>query len=73
MLEAIIHTTLGDGDFEEDSTTHAFQNYVASLVGHEAALLVMSGTMGNQVALRTALARAPPVSNTRCSLLPLSV
>ncbi|KAE8146892.1 l-allo-threonine aldolase [Aspergillus avenaceus] len=59
MLEAIVHTTLGDCTAEEDKTTVAFQSYVADLVGHEAALLVMSGTMGNQVALRTIL-RTPP-------------
>ncbi|KAJ5031959.1 pyridoxal phosphate-dependent transferase [Bipolaris maydis] len=61
MLEAIINTSLGDGDMDEDKTTNSFQDYVASLVGHEAALLVVSGTMGNQVALRSALG-APPHS-----------
>ncbi|CAG7962137.1 unnamed protein product [Penicillium salamii] len=59
MLEAIINTTLGDCTADEDKTTVSFQRYVADLVGHEAALLVMSGTMGNQVALRTSL-HAPP-------------
>ncbi|EUC43581.1 hypothetical protein COCMIDRAFT_38517 [Bipolaris oryzae ATCC 44560] len=61
MLEAIINTSLGDGDMDEDKTTNSFQDYVASLVGHESALLVVSGTMGNQVALRSALG-APPHS-----------
>ncbi|TQV92496.1 hypothetical protein V2A60_007179 [Cordyceps javanica] len=59
MLEAIIHTTLGDCTADEDQTTVSFQNDIADLVGHEAALLVMSGTMGNQVALRTALTVPP--------------
>ncbi|KAJ3497402.1 hypothetical protein NLG97_g1932 [Lecanicillium saksenae] len=59
MLEAIVQTTLGDCTADEDKTTVSFQEYVANLVGHEAALLVMSGTMGNQVALRTIL-RSPP-------------
>ncbi|OAA39593.1 l-allo-threonine aldolase [Beauveria brongniartii RCEF 3172] len=59
MLESIIYTTLGDCTADEDKTTVSFQEYVAKLVGHEAALLVMSGTMGNQVALRTIL-RSPP-------------
>ncbi|OAR02274.1 hypothetical protein LLEC1_03276 [Akanthomyces lecanii] len=59
MLEAIVHTTLGDCTADEDKTTVSFQDYVASLVGHESALLVMSGTMGNQVALRTIL-HSPP-------------
>ncbi|KAK5659042.1 hypothetical protein OQA88_1129 [Cercophora sp. LCS_1] len=61
MLEAIIRTTLGDGEMEEDKTTTSFQEYVADLLGVEAALLVISGTMGNQVSLRTAL-RSPPHS-----------
>ncbi|KAJ6781991.1 hypothetical protein PWT90_01278 [Aphanocladium album] len=59
MLEAIVHTTLGDCTADEDKTTVSFQEYIANLVGHESALLVMSGTMGNQVALRTIL-HSPP-------------
>lgn len=61
MLEAIISTSLGDGDMDEDPVTNSFQDYVAALLGHEASLLVVSGTMGNQVALRAALG-APPHS-----------
>ncbi|KAK2624055.1 hypothetical protein QTJ16_006689 [Diplocarpon rosae] len=61
MLEAIVTASLGDGDMEEDRTTDLFQNFVADLVGHGASLLVVSGTMGNQVALRAALG-APPHS-----------
>jgi len=59
MLEAIIHASLGDGDMNEDPSTSSFNEYVAGLVGHEGALLVMSGTMGNQVALRSALTSPP--------------
>ncbi|KAL1595995.1 hypothetical protein SLS60_009686 [Paraconiothyrium brasiliense] len=59
MLEAIISASLGDGDMGEDKTTKSFQDYVAGLIGHEAAILVMTGSMGNQVALRSAL-KAPP-------------
>ncbi|KAK5630652.1 hypothetical protein RRF57_006367 [Xylaria bambusicola] len=61
MLEAIITTSLGDGDTEEDAATQSLEAYVADLVGHEAALLVASGTMGNQVAHQSAL-RMPPYS-----------
>ncbi|KAI6717259.1 threonine aldolase [Diplocarpon mali] len=61
MLEAIVTASLGDGDMEEDTTTNTFQDFIADLVGHEASLLVVSGTMGNQVALRAALG-APPHS-----------
>ncbi|EEQ34599.1 putative low-specificity L-threonine aldolase [Microsporum canis] len=61
MLEAIISTSLGDGDTDEDPATHALQDYIAGLVGHEASLLVASGTMGNQVAHQAALP-VPPYS-----------
>lgn len=59
MLEAIISTSLGDGDMGEDETTSSFQDYMADLVSHEASILVMIGSMCNQVALRTAL-KGPP-------------
>lgn len=59
MLEAIISTSLGDGDMGEDETTRPFQEYVADLLGHEASILVMTGRKGNQVVLRTALKRPP--------------
>ncbi|KKY16977.1 putative l-allo-threonine aldolase [Diplodia seriata] len=59
MLAAIASTTLGDDVFHEDATTNALQSWIASLLGKPAALLVMSGTMGNQVALRTHLGGPP--------------
>lgn len=59
MLEAIINTTLYDDVYDEDPTTHELQSFIAQLTGHEAGLLVMSGTMGNQVALRVHLNRPP--------------
>jgi threonine aldolase len=59
MLQAIVQTTLGDGDNDEDASTNALQRYVADLMGHESALLVPTGTMGNQVSLRTALGNPP--------------
>ena len=59
MLEAIKHTTLLDDVFLEDPTTNDLEAHVAALTGHEAALLVMSGTMGNQVSLRTHLTTPP--------------
>lgn len=59
MLEAIAATTLQDDVFSEDSTTNSLEEFMADLTGKEAALLVLSGTMGNQVALRTQLL-APP-------------
>jgi threonine aldolase len=59
MLEAICQTTLLDDVFEEDPVTNDLQSYVAKRTGHEAALLVMSGTMGNQVSIRTHLVEPP--------------
>jgi threonine aldolase len=61
MLEAIKKTTLLDDVFLEDPTTNDLEAHIADLTGHEAALLVMSGTMGNQIALRTHLT-SPPYS-----------
>lgn len=59
MLEAIKNTTLLDDVFLEDPTTNDLEAHIANLTGHEAALLVMSGTMGNQIALRTHLTTPP--------------
>ncbi len=59
MLDAICQTTLLDDVFEEDTVTNDLQTYVAKRTGHEAGLLVMSGTMGNQVAIRTHLVEPP--------------
>ncbi|KAJ5213334.1 hypothetical protein N7449_000503 [Penicillium cf. viridicatum] len=61
MLASIINTSLLDDVMKEDPTTNSFQDFMAILTGHEDSLLVMSGTMGNQVAFRTALL-APPYS-----------
>lgn len=59
MLEAICQTTLLDDVFEEDPVTNDLQSYVAKRTDHEAALLVYSGTMGNQVSIRTHLVDPP--------------
>ncbi|KAI9926471.1 hypothetical protein ASPWEDRAFT_45425 [Aspergillus wentii DTO 134E9] len=59
MLEAICQTTLLDDVFNEDPVTNSLQQYVADRAKHEDALLVMSGTMGNQVAIRTHLVQPP--------------
>lgn len=59
MLEAISNTTLMDDVYLEDPTVNALEADMAALAGHEAGLLVMSGTMGNQIALRTLLMQPP--------------
>ncbi|KAI1304711.1 pyridoxal phosphate-dependent transferase [Xylaria venustula] len=59
MLQAIQTTTLLDDVFEEDSTTIDLEAHVAALAGKEAGLFVLSGTMGNQIALRALLTQPP--------------
>lgn len=59
MLSAIQTATLLDDVFEEDPTTKELEAHVAGLAGKEAGLLVLSGTMGNQVALRSLLTQPP--------------
>ncbi|KAF2270340.1 hypothetical protein CC78DRAFT_528140 [Lojkania enalia] len=59
MLAAIQECTLLDDVFMEDPTTSSLECFIADLTGKEAALLVLSGTMGNQVALRAHLTSPP--------------
>ncbi|KAK5117525.1 hypothetical protein LTR62_004947 [Meristemomyces frigidus] len=59
MLAAITSTSLLDDIFQEDPTTNSLESFIADLTGKEASLLVLSGTMGNQVAIRTHLAGPP--------------
>ena len=61
MLNAIASTSLLDDVFQDDPTTNNLEAFIADLTGKEAALLVLSGTMGNQVSIRTQLL-APPHS-----------
>jgi threonine aldolase len=51
MREAMATAEVGDDVYGEDPTVHRLQERVAGLLGKEAALLVPSGTMGNQVCL----------------------
>lgn len=59
MLNAIAQCSLLDDVSMEDTTTISLERFIADLTGKEDALLVLSGTMGNQVALRSHLT-APP-------------
>ncbi|KAF2278224.1 uncharacterized protein EI97DRAFT_431491 [Westerdykella ornata] len=71
MLAAIQQCTLLDDVFMEDPTTQSLERFIADLTGKEDALLVLSGTMGNQVALRAHLT-APPqaiVCDRRCHIM----
>jgi len=53
MLEAMKNAPVGDDVFGEDPTVNFLQNKMAEIFGKEAALFVSSGTMGNQLCLRT--------------------
>ncbi|KAG9240012.1 pyridoxal phosphate-dependent transferase [Calycina marina] len=59
MLLAIQNSTLKDDVYHEDQTTKDFEGYIAQRTSHEDALFVMSGTMGNQLALRSHLTQIP--------------
>lgn len=60
MLDAIRRATLNDDVYGEDQTTSAFEREMAAICGKEAAAFVITGTMANQLALRTLLNEAPP-------------
>ena len=53
MRQAIARAQVGDDVFGDDPTINLLQERVAELLGKEAALYVPSGTMGNQLALRS--------------------
>ena len=60
MYNYAARASLGDDVYNEPST-HALEAHVARITGKEAGLFVPSGTMSNQIALRTHL-RQPPYS-----------
>jgi threonine aldolase len=53
MREAMARAEVGDDQFGEDPTTNRLQERVAAMLGHEAGLWFPTGTMANQVAVRT--------------------
>jgi threonine aldolase len=53
MRSAIAAAPVGDDQYGDDPTVNALQEQVAAMLGKEAALWLPSGTMANQVALRT--------------------
>ena len=53
MRRAIAAAEVGDDQYGEDPSVNRLQEEVASLFAAEAALFVPSGTMANQIALRT--------------------
>jgi threonine aldolase len=52
MRRAMAEAEVGDDVYDEDPTVTALEERVAALFGHEAALFVPSGTMGNQIGMR---------------------
>lgn len=53
MREAIARAAVGDDVYGEDPTVNELQERVAHLLGKEASLFTPTGTMSNQVAIRT--------------------
>jgi threonine aldolase len=53
MREAMAQAEVGDDVYGEDPTVNRLQALAAARLGKEAALFVPSGTMANQIALRT--------------------
>lgn len=53
MREAMASAEVGDDVFGEDPTVNRLQEEVASILGKEAALFVPSGTMANQLCIKT--------------------
>jgi threonine aldolase len=52
MRRAMAEAEVGDDVYGEDPVVNALEERVAELFGHEAALFVPSGTMGNQIGMR---------------------
>jgi threonine aldolase len=53
MRDVMCHAEVGDDVMGEDPTVNRLQEYAADLCSVEAALFVPSGTMANQIAVRT--------------------
>jgi threonine aldolase len=53
MLEAMMTAEVGDDVFGQDPTTNALEEKIAKMFGHEAALFCPSGTMTNQIAIKS--------------------
>jgi len=51
MRQAMYEAEVGDDVYREDPTVNRLEALAAELTGKEAGLFVLSGTMGNQVAV----------------------
>jgi threonine aldolase len=63
MLDAMARAETGDDVYGEDPTVRALEERVAAAFGHEAAVLVPTGTMGNQICLQLVV---PPGEELLC-------
>ena len=61
MRRAMADAEVGDDVYGEDPTVRRLEEHVAGLFGHEAAVFVPSGTMGNQVCLQLVVPSAGEV------------
>lgn len=53
MLQMMFHAEVGDDVFNEDPTVNKLQSMLAGMFGMEAGLYCASGTMSNQIAIKT--------------------
>ncbi len=53
MRDAIANAVVGDDVFNDDPTVARLERMTAELLGKEAGLFVPTGTMGNQVSIKT--------------------
>ena len=61
MREAMYRAEVGDDGYRDDPTVNRLEALAAERLGTEASLLVLSGTMGNLVALLTHCGRGDEV------------
>lgn len=59
MFAALRDCHLGDDVYNESETTQDLEQYIAAMCGKEAGLFCSSGTLGNQICLRTHLQQPP--------------
>ncbi|EIE85050.1 hypothetical protein G6F46_010410 [Rhizopus delemar] len=59
MFDIMKLASRSDDVFAEDKSTNQLESYVAKLLGHEAALFCVSGSMTNQLGLRVLLTQPP--------------
>ncbi|TIA96477.1 hypothetical protein E3P94_03314 [Wallemia ichthyophaga] len=59
LAYALAHASRGDDVYGEDESTQKFEHKIARMTGKQAAMFCVSGTMSNQVGLRTHLTQPP--------------